>query len=96
MEVRDLAADPELAARLALPGYKAKVERAFVLRLETFDWNCPEAHHAALHRSRHRSGGSVVHESYCLNWRPNAKRYGTGPLFRLSDKGAWRSLSATM
>ena len=42
LEVRDLAADPELAARLALPGYKAKVERAFVLRLETFDWNCPQ------------------------------------------------------
>ena len=42
MEVRDLAADPELAARLALPGYKAKVERAFVLHLETFDWNCPQ------------------------------------------------------
>jgi hypothetical protein len=42
MEVRDLAADPELAARLALPGYKAKIERAFVLHLETFDWNCPQ------------------------------------------------------
>jgi hypothetical protein len=42
MEVRDLAADPELVARLALPGYKAKVERAFVLHLETFDWNCPQ------------------------------------------------------
>ena len=42
MEVRDLAADPELAARLALPGYKGKVERAFVLHLETFDWNCPQ------------------------------------------------------
>jgi predicted pyridoxine 5'-phosphate oxidase superfamily flavin-nucleotide-binding protein len=42
MEVRDLAADPELAARLALPGYKAKIERAFALYLETFDWNCPQ------------------------------------------------------
>jgi predicted pyridoxine 5'-phosphate oxidase superfamily flavin-nucleotide-binding protein len=42
MEARDLAGDPELAARLTLPGYKAKVERAFVLRLETFDWNCPQ------------------------------------------------------
>ncbi len=42
LEVRDLAAEPELAARLALPGYKAKLERAFVLRLETFDWNCPQ------------------------------------------------------
>jgi uncharacterized protein len=42
MQARDLAAEPELAARLALPGYKAKLERAFLLRLETFDWNCPQ------------------------------------------------------
>ena len=42
MQARDLAVDPELAARLALPGYKAKIERAFVLRLETFDWNCAQ------------------------------------------------------
>ena len=42
MEVRELGADPELAARLVVPGYKAKPERAFVLRLETFDWNCPQ------------------------------------------------------
>jgi predicted pyridoxine 5'-phosphate oxidase superfamily flavin-nucleotide-binding protein len=42
MEVRDLAADPELAALLALPGSKAKIERAFALYLETFDWNCPQ------------------------------------------------------
>jgi uncharacterized protein len=42
MEVRSLAADLELAVRLALPGYKAKIERAFVLHLETFDWNCPQ------------------------------------------------------
>ncbi|HEU4538282.1 MAG TPA: pyridoxamine 5'-phosphate oxidase family protein [Polyangiaceae bacterium] len=39
---RDLAADPALAARLALPGDKAKPERAFVLTLEAFDWNCPQ------------------------------------------------------
>jgi uncharacterized protein len=42
MEVRDLAAEPDLAARLALPGYKAKLERAFLLHLETFDWNCSQ------------------------------------------------------
>jgi len=42
MEARDFAAEPDLAARLALPGYKAKLERAFLLRLETFDWNCPQ------------------------------------------------------
>ncbi|WCL55138.1 pyridoxamine 5'-phosphate oxidase family protein [Gimibacter soli] len=42
MEVRDLAADPDLAARLAQPGYKALPERAFVLHLHAFDWNCPQ------------------------------------------------------
>ena len=42
MQARDLADDPALAERLALPGYKAKPERAFVLKLETFDWNCPQ------------------------------------------------------
>ena len=42
LEVRELAADPALAAQVALPGYKAKLERALVLHLETFDWNCPQ------------------------------------------------------
>ena len=42
VEARDLSNDPALAARLTVPGYKAKVERAFVLSLETFDWNCPQ------------------------------------------------------
>ncbi|MBU4436387.1 MAG: pyridoxamine 5'-phosphate oxidase family protein [Alphaproteobacteria bacterium] len=42
VEVRDLATDLDLAERLALPGYRARIERAFVLRLETFDWNCPQ------------------------------------------------------
>jgi len=42
IEARDLGAEPELAARLALPGYRGKPERAFVLRLEAFDWNCPQ------------------------------------------------------
>jgi hypothetical protein len=42
VETRDLANDPTLAATLALPSYKAKVERAILLHLETFDWNCPQ------------------------------------------------------
>jgi len=41
-EIKSLADDPELAARLTLPGYKAKPERAFLLHLENFDWNCPQ------------------------------------------------------
>ena len=42
MELRDLSADPELAARLVEPAYKGKPERGFVLKLEAFDWNCPQ------------------------------------------------------
>src|SRR6202012_2855088 len=42
IEVRDLASDVALAEALAMPQYKAKVERAFVLRLEGFNWNCPQ------------------------------------------------------
>ncbi|HME22476.1 MAG TPA: hypothetical protein VKI44_14240, partial [Acetobacteraceae bacterium] len=42
VEARDLAADPKLAARLTTSGYRAKVERALVLHLAAFDWNCPQ------------------------------------------------------
>jgi predicted pyridoxine 5'-phosphate oxidase superfamily flavin-nucleotide-binding protein len=41
-EIKDLNTDPYLAARLALSGYKAKPERAMVLHLAAFDWNCPQ------------------------------------------------------
>jgi hypothetical protein len=41
-EVRDLKDDPALAEVLALPDYKAKVERAMLFKLQTFDWNCPQ------------------------------------------------------
>jgi predicted pyridoxine 5'-phosphate oxidase superfamily flavin-nucleotide-binding protein len=42
MESRDLSTDPDLAERLSLPGYKGRPERALILRLEAFDWNCPQ------------------------------------------------------
>lgn len=42
MTAVDLAGDPQLAERLALPGYRGKPERAFVLRLVAFDWNCAQ------------------------------------------------------
>jgi uncharacterized protein len=38
----DLAADLNLAALLIDPTYRAKVERAFVIDVEAFDWNCPQ------------------------------------------------------
>lgn len=32
----------ELLARLQTPGYRAKVERGFLVRIAAFDWNCPQ------------------------------------------------------
>jgi hypothetical protein len=32
-------------------------ERAFVLTVEAFDWNCPPAHHPAFHARRMARGG---------------------------------------
>lgn len=39
---RDLSDDADLAARLALPDYRGRAERAFVIQVEAFDWNCPQ------------------------------------------------------
>jgi predicted pyridoxine 5'-phosphate oxidase superfamily flavin-nucleotide-binding protein len=41
-EIKDVSGDPSLAAQLAVPGYRAKVERAILVHLEAFDWNCPQ------------------------------------------------------
>jgi uncharacterized protein len=42
IEVKDLGANPASAQHLLLPGYRAKPERAFLLHLEAFDWNCQQ------------------------------------------------------
>jgi predicted pyridoxine 5'-phosphate oxidase superfamily flavin-nucleotide-binding protein len=34
--------DPALTAQVVDAGYKAKVERIYRLRLDAFDWNCPQ------------------------------------------------------
>jgi len=42
IEAKDLSGDPVLTEKLVLPGYMAKTERAFLLHLEAFDWNCQQ------------------------------------------------------
>jgi len=42
LESKDLAENSNLAEALVVPGYKAKVERAMLLHLVVFDWNCPQ------------------------------------------------------
>lgn len=34
--------DPELFNRLADPSYEAEIGRAFLIRVEALDWNCPQ------------------------------------------------------
>jgi uncharacterized protein len=38
----DADADPDLTARMTVPGYDAVVERVVVVTLAAFDWNCPQ------------------------------------------------------
>jgi predicted pyridoxine 5'-phosphate oxidase superfamily flavin-nucleotide-binding protein len=40
--VVDAASEPALAASLTEAGYRATVERVMVIRVEAFDWNCPQ------------------------------------------------------
>lgn len=47
MAVQPLADDEVLAARLVTPGLRARPQRAMVIRVEGFDWNCPQ--HIPLH-----------------------------------------------
>jgi predicted pyridoxine 5'-phosphate oxidase superfamily flavin-nucleotide-binding protein len=42
VEAVRLDMNPDLAAVVAMPGYKAKPERILLLRLTAFDWNCPQ------------------------------------------------------
>ena len=62
MSVRDLAAEPELAERLSSPGYKGRPERAFVLKLEAYDWNCPQHITPRFTAAEVAAGTSVVRE----------------------------------
>jgi predicted pyridoxine 5'-phosphate oxidase superfamily flavin-nucleotide-binding protein len=34
--------DPELLELLKMPDYQARIERAVLLRIQAFDWNCPQ------------------------------------------------------
>ena len=42
LAVKDLAAQDALAKILVEPGYRARPQRAMVITVEGFDWNCPQ------------------------------------------------------
>jgi hypothetical protein len=41
-EILALDAEPELTEKVSPQGYRARPERLFRLRLDAFDWNCPQ------------------------------------------------------
>ncbi|GEM_PF-3913485 len=41
-EVTDASDNPDLAATLIDPEYRAKVERLIVFTVQAYDWNCPQ------------------------------------------------------
>ena len=62
MSVRGLAAEPELAERLSSSDYKGRPERAFILKLEAFDWNCPQHITPRFTASEVAAGTSLLRE----------------------------------
>lgn len=38
----DMAHDPDLIERLRMPGYGARIERACLIDIAGYDWNCPQ------------------------------------------------------
>jgi len=38
----EIADRPDLRAQLEMAGYRAKIEHAIQVRIEAFDWNCPQ------------------------------------------------------
>jgi predicted pyridoxine 5'-phosphate oxidase superfamily flavin-nucleotide-binding protein len=42
VELRPADTDPALIERLRMPGYDARIERAVLIRIAGFNWNCPQ------------------------------------------------------
>lgn len=83
-------ADPALIARLGNPAYRGSVERAVIISVEAFDWNCPqhitprftEAESAQLNAPLHENLRRVRDELALARngTAPAPGRLGSGPL----------------
>jgi len=40
--ITEASDDPQLLELLEMPDYKARIERAVLLKVQAFDWNCPQ------------------------------------------------------
>ena len=42
VDILDPATDESLLQQLSMPDYKARIERLVALKIEAYDWNCPQ------------------------------------------------------
>lgn len=57
----DAGDDPALMAKVVLPDYRAKVERAVVIAVEGYDWNCPQHITPRFTEAEIRAGVAPLH-----------------------------------
>lgn len=73
VRVVDEQDDPELIARLEVPSYRARVERGVLIRVEAYEWNCPQ------HITPRYSEAELRPLLQSLE-RPDPQALGEGPL----------------
>ena len=75
----DVADDPALIERLRVPDYPAKIERAVLIGIEGYDWNCPQ------HITRRFTEAEVADASAALREELRAARQELARLKGLPD-----------
>ena len=86
MSVHDLEREPYLASRLSTPGYRGVAERGFVLRLNSFDWNCPQHITPRFSALEVETAAAPLHERLAALEAENAELRAAVDAFRTGEK----------
>ncbi|MBI4693288.1 MAG: 2Fe-2S iron-sulfur cluster binding domain-containing protein [Gammaproteobacteria bacterium] len=92
--VVDEADDPALIARLEMPNYRARVERAIVLKVEAYDWNCPQHITPKFTEEELRENGRIPHEEQLTASRRGRPALESGACGDRADRVPGRVLGA--
>src|SRR5262249_11987227 len=75
VEILEGDAAGEWIERLREPGYRAVIERVYVVRIEAFDWNCPQ-HITPRFTAEQIDEMLAPFERRCKNWSARTKYFG--------------------
>ncbi len=82
----DARDDEALVGRLEMPAYRARIERAVVIAVEAFDWNCPQHITPRYSRAEVEAASQGLHEQIArLNAEVERLRRGAPSPAELSD-----------